>query len=215
MRVASAPRTCPAADLDTVAEIALAVVGGYLLGTIPTAVVVSRLATRGRVDIRETGSGNPGGFNTFREVGKVWGVVVVLVDGGKAMLAGLLALWVLGDAPAYAAATAAIAGHIAPVWTRFRGGKGVAAAGGAVLGVFPPCFPVMVAVLGAGAAVLRNSRRAMLAGMAAWVIAAVLWAANDWTNWWGPEPGAGLVVFSVLGAAMVIAKFAIAARERH
>src|SRR5512140_1433781 len=92
---------------------------GYLLGTIPFAVLVTRVATRGKVDIREAGSGNPGGFNTFREIGKGWGIVVVLLDGGKAMFAGLIALVLVGDAAAYAAATAAIAGHIWPVWTGF------------------------------------------------------------------------------------------------
>jgi glycerol-3-phosphate acyltransferase PlsY len=189
------------------------VVVGYLLGTFPTAIVVTRLVTRGRIDIRATGSGNPGGFNTFREVGRLWGVVVVLVDGTKALGAGLFGL-VLGDAPAYAAATAVIAGHIVPVWSRFRGGKGVATAGGAVLSVFPPFFPINVGVLALGALVTRNARRAMLAGMCAWVVAAVLWAVNDWSSWWGPDPGAGLVAFSLLGAAMVVVKFWAAARAR-
>ena len=190
-----------------------AVVVGYLLGTIPGAVVVTHLATRGQVDIHSTGSGNPGAFNTFREVGKVWGVVVVVLDGGKAMIAGLLALVLVGDAAAYAAATAAIAGHIWPVWPGLRGGKGVAAAGGAVLGVFPAFFPINLAVLAFGVAVSRNSRRAMLLGMASWIVAAVLWTANDWTNWWGPDPGVGLIVFSVLGAGMVIVKFWLADRD--
>lgn len=186
---------------------------GYLIGTIPSAVIVTRLATRGRVDIRATGSGNPGGFNTFRSVGKGWGVVVVLADGGKAMLAGLIGLVLVGDAAAYGAATAAIAGHIWPVWAHFRGGKGVAAAGGAVLGVFPAFFPVNLAVLAIAAVVLRNARRAMLHGMAAWVVASVLWTVFDWPNVWGPDPSAGLVAFSVLGAGMVVAKFALADRE--
>ena len=183
---------------------------GYLLGTIPFAVVVTRVATRGKVDIRETGSGNPGGFNTFREIGKGWGIVVVLLDGGKAMFAGLIALVLVGDAAAYAAATAAIAGHIWPVWTGFRGGKGVATAGGAVLGVFPAFFPVNILVLAGGAALFRSSRRAMLGGMAAWAVASVLWTMNDWPNGWGPDPSAGLVVFSVLGAGMVMTKFWLA-----
>ncbi|MFA5884738.1 MAG: glycerol-3-phosphate acyltransferase [Acidimicrobiia bacterium] len=186
---------------------ALVVVLGYLLGTIPFAMLVTSVATRGRVDIRETGSGNPGGFNTFREIGKGWGIVVVLLDGGKAMFAGLIALVLVGDAAAYAAATAAIAGHIWPVWTGFRGGKGVATAGGAVLGVFPAFFPVNIVVLAGAAAVFRNARRAMLAGMSAWFVASVLWTVNDWPNGWGPDPGAGLVVFSFLGAGMVMAKF--------
>jgi glycerol-3-phosphate acyltransferase PlsY len=195
--------------VDVVAFVAVVAIG-YLLGTIPGAVIVSHLATRGRVDIRSAGSGNPGAFNTFREVGKAWGVVVVLIDGGKAMFAGLIALVLVGDAAAYAAATAAIAGHIWPVWTGFRGGKGVAAAGGAVLGVFPAFFPINLAVLALGVVAFRNSRRAMLLGMASWVVAAVLWTAFDWPNAWGPDPSAGLIVFSVLGAAMVVAKFALA-----
>ena len=187
-----------------------AVVVGYLLGTIPSAVIVSHLGTKGRVDIRRAGSGNPGGFNTFRSVGKGWGVVVVLLDGGKAMFAGLIALVFVGDAAASAAATAAIAGHIWPVWSGFRGGKGVAAAGGAVLGVFPAFFPLNLVVLASGVAIFRRSRPAMLLGMSAWVVAAVLWTAFDWPNVWGPDPSAGLIVFSVLGAAMVVVKFALA-----
>ena len=187
-----------------------AVVVGYLLGPIPSAVIVSHLGTKGRVDIRRAGSGNPGGFNTFRSVGKGWGVVVVLLDGGKAMFAGLIALVFVGDAAAYAAATAAIAGHIWPVWSGFRGGKGVAAAGGAVLGVFPAFFPLNLVVLASGVAIFRRSRPAMLLGMSAWVVAAVLWTAFDWPNVWGPDPSAGLIVFSVLGAAMVVVKFALA-----
>src|SRR5262249_39594038 len=116
-------------------------------------------------------------------------------------------LVVAGDAAAYAAATAAIAGHVWPVWTGFRGGKGVAAAGGAILGVFPAFFPIELAVLAIGAAIFRNARRAMLHGMAAWVVAAGLWTASDWPNGWGPDPSAGLVAFSAVGAAMVVLKF--------
>ena len=198
--------------MDALAFVGVVVLG-YLMGTIPSAVIVTRLATRGKVDIRAAGSGNPGGFNTFRSVGKAWGIVVVLADGGKAMFAGLIALVLVGDAAAYAAATAAIAGHICPVWTHFRGGKGVAAAGGAVLGVFPAFFPINIGVLGLGVLIFRRSRPAMLLGMAAWVVASVLWTAFGWPDAWGPEPSAGLIAFSVLGAGMVVLKFALADRE--
>ena len=92
----------------------------------------------------------------------------------------------------YAAATAAIAGHIWPVWTRFRGGKGVATAGGAQLVAFPPYFPIyLISLLGAAIA-FRNSERAMYVAAVTWVVAAVLWTAFDWTNGWGPDPSAGL-----------------------
>ena len=190
-----------------------AVVVGYLLGTIPSAVIVTRLATRGRVDIRASGSGNPGGFNTIRSVGKVWGAVVILLDGGKAVLAALLGWLLAGDAGAYLGATAAIVGHVAPVWTRFRGGgKGVATAGGAILAVFPVFFPVELVVLLVAALVIRKAEPAMLVGMVAWVVAAVVWTVADWGDGWGPGAGAGLIAFSVVGAGLVIAKFRLAGR---
>jgi glycerol-3-phosphate acyltransferase PlsY len=190
--------------------ILLAIVAGYLLGTIPFAVIVSRVVTRGRVDIRRTGSGNPGGFNTIREVGRLWGVVVILLDGGKALVAGLVGWGIAGDAGVYAAATAAIAGHIWPVWTRFRGGKGVATGGGAQLIAFPPYFPIyLISLLGAAIA-FRNSERAMYVAAATWILSSILWTAADWTNGWGPDPSAGIIVFSVLGAGMILVKFRFA-----
>jgi glycerol-3-phosphate acyltransferase PlsY len=187
-----------------------AIVAGYLLGTIPFAILVSRVVTRGRVDIRQTGSGNPGGFNTIREVGRLWGAVVILLDGGKALVAALVGWLIAGDAGVYAAATAAIAGHIWPVWTRFRGGKGVATAGGAQLVAFPPYFPIyLISLLGAAIA-FRNSAKAMVVAAVTWVVCAVLWTAFDWTNGWGPDASAGLIVFSVLSAGMILLKFRLA-----
>ena len=190
-----------------------AVVVGYLLGTIPSAVIVTRLATRGRVDIRASGSGNPGGFNTIRSVGKVWGAVVILLDGGKAVLAALLGWLLAGDAGAYLGASAALVGHVAPVWTGFRGGgKGVATAAGGILAVFPVFFPVECVVLLVAALAIRKSEPAMLVGMAAWVAGAVVWAVTVWSTGWGPAAGGGLIAFSVVGAALVVTKFRLAAR---
>ena len=190
----------------------VAVVVGYLIGTVPNAVLVTRLATRGRVDIRATGSGNPGGFNTIRSVGKVWGAVVILLDGGKAVLAALLGWLIAGDAGAYLGATAAIAGHVAPVWTGFRGGgKGVATAGGAILAVFPAFFPVELVVLLVAALLLRKAEPAMLVGMTAWVVGAVVWTLAGWGDGWGPGAGPGLIAASVVGAGLVVAKFRLAA----
>ena len=119
----------------------LGVLVGYLIGTFPSADLVTRLVSRGAVDIRQSGSGNPGGLNTMRVLGKGWGALVMFLDTLKGVIAGFVGL-AIGDAAAYAAGTAAIAGHVWPVWTRFRGGRGVATAGGSFASVFPPFFPI-------------------------------------------------------------------------
>jgi glycerol-3-phosphate acyltransferase PlsY len=184
---------------------------GYLLGTIPTADLVTRLATRGRVDIRNAGSGNPGGLNAMQVVGKGWGVAVIAVDVAKGALAGFAGA-LIGDAPgAYAAATASIAGHIFPVWFRFRGGKGVATSAGACLAVFPACFPIEVGVAALGAIRTRNPERTIWANGVVWVGLAVAWWVFDLPNLWGPPPTVGIVVFSVLGTVMMVGKFRVAA----
>src|SRR5215210_914129 len=110
---------------DVVLTVAAAA-AGYLLGTIPSAGVVAWLATRGEINLREAGSGNPGAINAIKMLGTRWGLVVLVADIAKGAAAGLLGLAIGGDPGAYAAATAAIAGHIFPVWSGFRGGKGVA-----------------------------------------------------------------------------------------
>src|SRR3954469_15745237 len=103
----------------------------------PSADLVTRLASRGTVDLRESGSGNPGGLNAARVLGKKWGLLVIVMDAAKGALAGVVGL-AMGDPGAYAAGTGAIAGHCWPAYNGFRGGKGVAAAGGSFFTVFPP-----------------------------------------------------------------------------
>lgn len=186
--------------------IAAAVVG-YLVGTFPTADLVTRLATRGRVDIRAVGSGNPGGLNAMKAVGAKWGAVVIVVDIVKGVVAGLLGWLTAGASGAYAGATAAIAGHIFPVWTRFRGGKGVATSGGAVLVVFPAYFPIDAAVAAVGALSTRNAERAVWFSAPIWVGAALAWWLADLPNIWGPEPTVGLPISAAVGAGMILWKF--------
>jgi glycerol-3-phosphate acyltransferase PlsY len=191
--------------------VVLAALVGYLCGTFPSADLVSRIATRGRVDLREAGSGNPGGLNAMQQIGTAWGVVVVVLDLVKGT-AGALAGWAIaGDAGAYAAATAAIAGHIFPVWTRFRGGKGVATSAGACLAVFPAFFPIDAAVAAFGTAKTRRPERTILANAVAWVSASLLWWGLGWPNLWGPPPTFGIVAFSVIGTLLILGKFRAAA----
>ena len=191
---------------DVLLTFAAALVG-YLVGTFPTADLVTRLATRGRVDIRSFGSGNPGGVNAMKAAGTGWGVVVIVVDIVKGVIAGLLGWLIADDAGAYAAATAAIAGHIFPVWSRFRGGKGVATSGGAVLVVFPVYFPIDAAVAAVGALSLRNAERAIWISAPVWLGAALAWWLADLPNLWGPEPTIGLPISAAAGAGMILWKF--------
>jgi glycerol-3-phosphate acyltransferase PlsY len=112
----------------------LLVVGGYVLGTVPTALVVGRRAGH---DPTSEGSGNPGATNVYRTAGRRAGGAVLLGDVLKGALAAGLG-WLVGDhVVGVACATAAVLGHVLPVTRRFRGGKGVATYGGAVLVLFP------------------------------------------------------------------------------
>ncbi len=191
-------------------DVALAVavaLAGYLVGTFPTADLVTRLATRGRVNIRAEGSGNPGGLNAMKVVGAKWGVLVILVDIIKGAVAALLGWLIGGDAGAYAGATTGIAGHIFPVWTRFRGGKGVATSGGAVLVVFPVFFPIDVGVAAVGALSTRNSERAVWFAAPVWIGTAVAWWLADLPNLWGPQPSVGLPISAAVSALMILGKF--------
>jgi glycerol-3-phosphate acyltransferase PlsY len=188
------------------------IVVGYLIGTFPSADLVTRIATRGEVDLRRAGSGNPGGLNAARVLGKKWGLLVIVLDAAKGALAGGIGL-AMGDAGAYAAGTAVIAGHCWPVWTRFRGGKGVASAGGSFFTVFPPMVPIDGVFTGLVALLTKNSRLAMRAAVVFWVVAAAVWWAADLPMWWGPEPGPGLMIYAVLGGGMVLLRFLVADRD--
>jgi acyl phosphate:glycerol-3-phosphate acyltransferase len=180
---------------------------GYLCGSFPSADIASRVATRGDVDLRAAGSGNPGGLNAMKLIGKKWGSAVIAADMAKGTVAGLAGRAIAGDAGAYAAATASIAGHIAPPWSNFKGGKGVATSAGACLAVFPVYFPIDAAVAAVGAVRSRNPELTVRINGAVWIGAAALWSAAKLPNAWGPKPGRGLVAFSAVGAAMILAKF--------
>lgn len=185
---------------------------GYLIGTFPSADLVTRIASRGSVDIRQSGSGNPGGLNTMRVLGRSWGVLVILLDVLKGTVAGFVGLAV-ADPAAYAAGTAAIAGHVWPVWTRFRGGRGVATAGGSFVSVFPPFFLIGGLFALVVTLVRRNPALTIALVCPLWIATAALWWATDLTNWWGPAPAAGLLVYAVLGSMMVLARFRSAVRS--
>jgi glycerol-3-phosphate acyltransferase PlsY len=120
----------------------------YLLGSVSGSLLLGRL--RG-VDIRQHGSGNAGGTNAFRTLGWKFALAVAAFDIGKGVLATWLALRLAPvgqplDAAAhgYLAATAAILGHVWPLWHGFRGGKGAATAVGGLLVLWPLAVPPLL-----------------------------------------------------------------------
>ena len=115
----------------------------YLLGSIPTAVWVGK--AKYGIDVREHGSKNAGATNTFRVLGKKPGIVVLLVDICKGIIAASLPLILFADKldeqevanAQVLAALAAVIGHVLPVFAGFKGGKGVATSLGVIIGVHP------------------------------------------------------------------------------
>lgn len=114
----------------------LVIVIGYLIGSVPFALLLARRI--GTPDLRQIGSGNLGAANVLRTSGVAAGILVAALDIGKGALSVLLAIRFGADAAGPAAAGfAAIVGHVYPVWLRFRGGKGVATACGVFLVLAP------------------------------------------------------------------------------
>lgn len=102
----------------------LTAVLGYLLGSIPFGILVTRVMGLG--DLRQIGSGNIGATNVLRTGNKGAALATLLLDGGKGAVAVLLARWLVGEDAAQVAGLAAFLGHLYPVWLGFKGGKGVA-----------------------------------------------------------------------------------------
>src|SRR4029079_18275023 len=109
---------------------------GYLFGSIPFGMVLTKLA--GTQDIRQIGSGNIGATNVLRTGHKGLAAATLLCDMRKGTAAVLLVRWLWGDGFTLIAALGAFLGHLFPIWLKFKGGKGVATYIGLLLGVWWP-----------------------------------------------------------------------------
>ncbi|HYN38209.1 MAG TPA: glycerol-3-phosphate 1-O-acyltransferase PlsY [Rhodospirillales bacterium] len=153
------------ADAPGLGLVALAAILGYLLGSIPFGLILTRLAGHG--DIRALGSGNIGATNVLRTGNKPLAAATLLLDGGKGAAAALLAAHWGGETASLAAALAAVLGHNFPVWLGFRGGKGVATTLGVLLAIAWPAGLAAVALWIAAALIFRISSLAALIALAA------------------------------------------------
>lgn len=143
----------------------LAIVIGYLLGSIPFAYIAGRLIKG--VDIRKVGGGNMGALNTIREVGAFAGFTVVFFDIAKGSLAVLIAQWLDLSWPwVFAAGFAAVAGHNWPVWLKFKGGQGLATTMGVLLPLAPIPFAISFGIIAIVTFITSNARLSSAVGLA-------------------------------------------------
>jgi len=145
-------------------------VGGYLLGSIPFGLIVTRLAGLG--DIRRIGSGNIGATNVLRTGNKALAAATLLLDGGKGAVAVLVARYVDGPDAAVVVGAGAFLGHLFPVWLKFQGGKGVATTLGILLALTWQVGVIACIVWLVVALLFRYSSLAALIAVAAAPIAA-------------------------------------------
>ena len=147
-----------------------ALLGGYLLGSVPFGLLLAMAAGKG--DIRSIGSGNIGATNVLRTGSKWLAVATLLLDGAKGFLAVWLASRYLPDVASLAALAAlgAVLGHCFPVWLKFKGGKGVATTLGVCLGL---AWPIGLAYAVVWLAMLAITRVSSVSGMSAAVAAPI------------------------------------------
>jgi len=138
----------------------VALILGYLLGSIPFGLVLTKLA--GTEDLRSIGSGNIGATNVLRTGRKGLAVATLLGDALKGTLAVIIAGYYGGPDAAMLAALGAFLGHLFPVWLKFRGGKGVAVYIGILIGLFWPAAVVFCVIWLTTAIVTRYSSVAAL-----------------------------------------------------
>jgi glycerol-3-phosphate acyltransferase PlsY len=174
--------------VETVISLAIA----YVLGSIDAGVIVPRMLG---VDIYAHGSGNPGASNVMRTLGKKAGAAVMLVDALKGLLAALIGASLVSTTVGFWCALAAVIGHVFPIWHRFRGGRGVATAIGAVLYLAPWFGLILVVGWGTTVALTKTASIASLGAMVAYVPGYLVFGHRGW-----PLLAAGLT------AALVIAR---------
>jgi glycerol-3-phosphate acyltransferase PlsY len=187
----------------------MAAAAGYAAGLVPSADVAARLASGGRLDLREHGSGNPGGANAAAVLGARWGYTVMAADITKGAVAARMGRRVAGDTGQHLAAVASVVGHCYPATKRFRGGKGVGCSVGQCLATLPAYLPVDLAVAAAVAAGPWRQRAftATAVSSTVWVAAATLWWRRGWPNAWGGTPTVGLPLAAAASSAVIFQRF--------
>ena len=159
--------------------LAASLIGGYVLGSIPSGVITTRLSGVG--DIRSVGSGNIGATNVLRTGRRDLAAITLLGDGGKGAFAALLAGSLFSPSMAFVAGASAFIGHLFPVWLGFRGGKGVAT----FLGIlFAVAWPIAIAACLTWLAIAAVFRFSSLAALVAAALTPVFFLVLHPDQWW-------------------------------
>jgi glycerol-3-phosphate acyltransferase PlsY len=182
---------------------ALSIIVAYLVGSIPFGYLI--VYVRGGGDVRETGSGGTGATNVTRRAGRGAGLVTLLLDAAKGGFVALVARWLL--APDFGvnwwvaiASIAVVAGHVFPVWLKFRGGKGVATGLGVFLSLAPAAVvPAALIFL----LVVWTTRYVSLGSIAATAtLPLFVWLVGDWGT--SDAPAAPVMSVAAAGGALII-----------
>lgn len=201
--------------------VAAILVASYLLGAIPSGLLISK--SQG-MDIREHGSKNIGATNVWRVMGKRYGILAFVCDTAKGWLAVRLGVWIAGHWPVtehllhgktalhfltfdYAGITAAlgcILGHNFPVWLRFKGGKGVATSLGVIIGMMPLVSLIIFAVWGVVLKLTRYVSLASIIAAASLPVATLALMFVGPSEGWAAVRGWGYFYFSVAAAILVV-----------
>ncbi|GAI63085.1 unnamed protein product [marine sediment metagenome] len=183
-----------------------AIIIGYLLGSIPSAYIATRLAA-GK-DIRRMGGGNVGGLNVHREVGAWPALAVGIVDLGKGAAAVAIAYWLLDLSPVFVLLTglAAVIGHNWMVWLKFSGGKGMGVTIGALSVLLPvygywPGLPIFFGIILIPYVITHNIAISICIAL----------VALPFITWLGMNSGIGTIMAVILGLVIGI-KFLPTAR---
>lgn len=181
-----------------------AIATGFFIGSLPTADLAARLQG---IDLRRSGSGNPGTANALRLGGRTLAAIVLASDLVKGAIAAVAGGALGGSRAALAAAVAAVFGQVRNPWFGFRGGKGLGVAAGATVVVWPWGLVITAPVVGLAARALRTSGGVVI-GLIWMLGVAMLWAAKDWAIAWGVPADDGLVWYAIGVTAVTGPKFA-------
>jgi len=178
----------------------LSALGGYLIGSIPTADWLGRLAG---LRLRDAGSGNPGANNALQLGGPSLAAAVLLVEMAKGMAAVLAGEALATETGAVISGLGAVAGNVYNVWYRGRGGKGLGITAGVLLAAWPIALIPSLLLIGVAVLITKSSGLATLIAMGGLLVLSLLWLWQDWPNLWGVGNEALLVALAAGIGALV------------